>query len=286
MNKQQMDANIAQARVVLQRAEAVIITAGAGMGVDSGLPDFRGDDGLWNAYPALHGMRLKFQDIANPKWFIQHPELAWAFYGHRLHLYHKTEPHIGFDLLREYINRKNDNYFVITSNVDGGFQKAGFDPQKIREKHGAIRSLQCVYGCKGDVWLVDYSEIVVDEERFVATKMPTCPHCGKVARPNILMFDDFGWLSKVERRHQHKFGLWFARMKRNNERFVIIEIGAGTTVPSIRRLSETLATHSHADLIRINPREDGVPMGAISIRTGGRDGLNMLLGNQPKITIW
>ena len=64
------------------RGYGLLFTAGAGMGVDSGLPDFRGDKGFWKAYPALFGH--SFSDMANPSWFDSDPRLAWGFYGHRL----------------------------------------------------------------------------------------------------------------------------------------------------------------------------------------------------------
>ena len=77
---------IAQRQVVAE-ADALLITAGAGMGVDSGLPDFRGDKGFWKAYPPFERLGVSFVDMANPAWFARDPELAWGFYGHRLQLY-------------------------------------------------------------------------------------------------------------------------------------------------------------------------------------------------------
>ena len=65
----------------LQQADYVIITAGAGMGVDSGLPDFRGNEGFWRAYPPLKRLNIDFVSMANPMWFRENPKLAWAFYG-------------------------------------------------------------------------------------------------------------------------------------------------------------------------------------------------------------
>jgi len=62
------------------------VTAGAGMGVDSGLPDFRGDQGFWRAYPPYAKVGLSFADLANPRWFDEAPSLAWGFCGHRLNL--------------------------------------------------------------------------------------------------------------------------------------------------------------------------------------------------------
>jgi len=93
--------NIERAREVVKEADAILITAGAGMSVDSGLPDFRGREGFWRAYPIAKKLGLNFEDMANPMWFKTNPKLAWAFYGHRLKLYRETEPHEGYHLLKK-----------------------------------------------------------------------------------------------------------------------------------------------------------------------------------------
>ena len=103
----------------------MIVTAGAGMGVDSGLPDFRGAEGFWNAYPVYRKLGLNFEDLANPHWFESDPCLAWGFYGHRLALYRRTGPHAGFEILRRWADAKPQGAFVFTSNVDGQFQRCG-----------------------------------------------------------------------------------------------------------------------------------------------------------------
>ena len=81
---------LTQAAEVIEKAEALFISAGAGMGVDSGLPDFRGTEGFWKAYPPIARLGKSFTEMANPVWFHRNPKLAWAFYGHRLNLYRKT----------------------------------------------------------------------------------------------------------------------------------------------------------------------------------------------------
>ena len=83
----------------IHAADALLVTAGAGMGVDSGLPDFRGAKGFWRTYPAIAKLGLSFEEMANPVWFSENPHLAWAFYGHRLNLYRRTTPHPGFSQL-------------------------------------------------------------------------------------------------------------------------------------------------------------------------------------------
>src|SRR5262245_199088 len=71
-------------------ADALLVTAGAGMGVDSGLPDFRSAGGFWRTYPRLGQLGISFEQMAQPSWFRDDPAMAWAFYGHRQALYRRT----------------------------------------------------------------------------------------------------------------------------------------------------------------------------------------------------
>ncbi len=103
--------HVKQAARELDDADAVLITAGAGIGVDSGLPDFRGKEGFWKAYPPIARLGKSFVEMANPEWFFSNPQLAWAFYGHRLNLYRKTIPHRGFRQLLEIARRKAGRLF-------------------------------------------------------------------------------------------------------------------------------------------------------------------------------
>ena len=94
---------IEAAAAAIKNAEALIITAGAGMGVDSGLPDFRGDHGFWNAYPLYRRLGLSFVQAANPEHFERDPAFGWGFYGHRTNLYRETVPHEGFQIISKWI---------------------------------------------------------------------------------------------------------------------------------------------------------------------------------------
>jgi len=264
---------------IVNQADAVVILSGAGMGVDSGLPDFRGTKGLWKEYPELMKRGLNFEEMANPKWFREDAKLAWAFYGHRLHKYLDTKPHAGFDMLLELCKQKSDNYFIITSNVDNHFQKSGFDPLKIHEVHGSLVYYQCIFGCKRDIWSADYDSVQVDERNFVATSIPQCSHCGRVARPNVMMFDDYGWLCEREREQRKRFEHWQAQIWDAKKKVLIIEIGAGKVIATIRRISERLYLQDFeaSNFVRINPRDCDVPEGAFSIQSGGLDGVATLL---------
>ncbi|MGC9941634.1 MAG: Sir2 family NAD-dependent protein deacetylase [Verrucomicrobiota bacterium] len=275
------DANIEQAARVIRDAEALLVTAGAGMGVDSGLPDFRGTEGFWRAYPAIAKLGLRFEEMANPSWFERSPELAWAFYGHRLALYRKTKPHAGFQRLLDCGKQKRHGYFVFTSNVDGQFQKAGFAPERIAEVHGSLHHFQCCQPCHEHIWDAVQESILIDESKFLAlAPLPKCPHCRGIARPNVLMFGDYSWIGNRSEAQDIRLRDWLLSLtsgKRTIKRkLAIIEMGAGTTISSVRNLSERVADECDATLIRINPREPDVPEGQIKLSFGAKEGLRRI----------
>jgi NAD-dependent SIR2 family protein deacetylase len=274
-----------QAAQLIAHADALVIAAGAGIGVDSGLPDFRGNTGFWNAYPALAKAQINFTDIANPRAFTQQPALAWGFYGHRLDLYRKTVPHAGFGILKKWANTKKASW-VFTSNVDGQFQKAGFSSEQIHECHGSIHHLQCSEDCIGDVWSANafQPEVDVDQCRLLSLP-PTCPTCGLIARPNILMFGDWNWQHEREQEQRQREAQWLEKVIHNLWNVVVIELGAGTAIPSVRYFSEQTSQQYGARIIRINPREFqvpsksdvGIPMGSLEALMG----IDAALGDMP-----
>jgi NAD-dependent SIR2 family protein deacetylase len=269
--------SLSRAREWTAGADAVLITAGAGMGVDSGLPDFRGNDGFWNAYPPIRDRGISFYEMANPGWFFRDSRLAWGFYGHRLNLYRRTVPHRGFSLLLDYAKSRKNGYFVYTSNVDGHFQKAGFSPDRIEECHGSINWLQCSNRCGEVIWSADDAEPVVDETTFLAEEpLPTCPNCGEVARPNILMFGDPVWIEHRSSEQTGRFLKWLGECRERQAQVLVVEIGAGTAIPSVRYRSENMCLQEGARLIRINPREAEVPEGQIGLEMGGLAGLQAI----------
>ncbi len=258
---------IERAAEAIRSATALLVTAGAGMGVDSGLPDFRGDEGFWNAYPPMRRLGISFVEMANPSWFRRDPELAWGFYGHRLGLYRATVPHEGFRTLLEWGRACPEGLFVFTSNVDGQFQRAGFPEERIVECHGSIHHLQCAGGCGAAIWPAEGITVEVDEATFRARPpLPACPRCGGLARPNVLMFGDWQWIPHRTAAQEARFERWLESAA--GPGLVIVELGAGTAVPTVRMTSEQIAVRSGGTLIRINPREPHGPPGTISLPAG------------------
>lgn len=248
-----------QAARIIEQAEAVLVCAGAGIGVDSGLPDFRGDEGFWHAYPPYARLGMRFVDAANPGNFVEDPTLAWGFYGHRLEMYRRVQPHRGFGVLQRWGARTRYGVRVFTSNVDGHFQEAGFAAEHVAECHGTIHRLQCVEPCSDDTWPADEISVDIDSETMRAvSELPRCRNCGALARPNILMFGDWAWVSHESDAPMDALTTWRRRLR--DARLVVVELGAGTAVPTVRRHAE-LASAASGDLVRINPREPKVRHG-------------------------
>lgn len=119
---------VERAASFIRQSTAMLLGTGAGFGVDSGLPDFRGKEGFWKNYPPYRG-KFSFMQCANPGFLQQHPHLFWGFYGSRLNMYRQTTPHSGYSALREMGEELMEGrLFVVTSNVDGHFQKASYSP--------------------------------------------------------------------------------------------------------------------------------------------------------------
>jgi NAD-dependent SIR2 family protein deacetylase len=220
--------------------------------------------------------------MANPEWFERNPRLAWAFYGHRLNLYRAVKPHNGFKQLLEIAEKKSDGYFVFTSNVDGQFQKAGFSETLIEEAHGSIHHLQCTEPCCSKIWSAENTTISVDSEKFLADEpLPVCPKCGKTARPNILMFGDWSWISERSNDQGKKFQSWLKYLKKQKSKLAIVEIVAGTAVPTVRHKSSQICREINANLIRINPRDFDLPAGNhVAVTLGAAEGINKICENR------
>lgn len=259
-----------KAAEALRSAKAVLITAGAGMGVDSGLPDFRGAQGFWVAYPMYERLGINFIDAANPANFEGDPALGWGFYGHRTNLYRETEPHRGFRIVQDWTAEFGQDSFVVTSNVDGQFQKAGYREDQILEVHGSIHHLQCLTPCCNAIWDNDET-IPVDFANMRALHVPQCRYCNQPARPNILMFGDYSWLPDRTRGQEMRFDSFLAQHQ--HESIVVLEMGAGTAIPTIRYMSEQIGHRHDATVIRINPREAHIFGGHISLPCGALQGL-------------
>jgi NAD-dependent SIR2 family protein deacetylase len=220
------------------------------MSQDSGLPTFREHSGFWQLSSTDKQNKIKLVDLATPSAFVANAKMAWGFYGQRYNLYKNTPPHNGYEMLLKWTQSLNLKYRVITTNVDGHFQRAGFNPHWVIEKHGSINHLQCMHSpnCDSGIWKNLHSNFDIDDTTLsLKSSAPQCPDCGMLARPNIYMFDDYEWdCSRLteKNRYLNKF-----IKSISPQETVVLEIGAGNAIPTIRQLSKKIKGHH----IRINP---------------------------------
>ncbi|MBI4697147.1 MAG: NAD-dependent deacetylase [Gammaproteobacteria bacterium] len=235
-----------KAAELIANSEALVIAAGAGMIADSERPGFLTPQEIWKAYSERQSSRLQFSDIAGPAAFARDPYLAWGVYGQCLNLYREAQPHVEFALLRMVGARAKHGTFVYTSNVDGAFQKAGFAGNRVVECHGSIHCFQCTSNCIDGIWSADKFFPVVDVQQCrLISKVPLCPRCGAVARPNILMLNDWEWRSILPEMQEERLYDWVNEI----ERPTVIEIGADDAIPTVRNFAESL----DGPIIRISP---------------------------------
>jgi NAD-dependent SIR2 family protein deacetylase len=264
-------ARIKRAAQAIKSADALLIGAGAGMSVDSGLPDFRGTTGFWKAYPPFRGKT--YAEIASPNLMENDPHQAWGFYAHCMKLYRETTPHAGFQTIKRWTKQISGNYFVFTSNVDGHFAREGFEPERILEIHGSNHFMQCSRGlqCSPQIWSADEVNVEVDEETFRAVgELPRCKNCDAISRPNLLMFGDKAWIPLRTAQQENFYTDWSQSVK--NKNVVAIEFGAGTAVPTVRYECQKRSR----TLIRVNPRDYIGPAEAISIPLRALETINAI----------
>lgn len=261
---------IEKAAQKIAEAKAIMVTAGAGMGVDSGLHIYRTQSDFLDAHPVARELNLSLPDLSNVNLFETNPHLAWGFYGQRWQMYRKARPHAGYQILWEFCIGKRYQYFVFTSNVDGHFLASGFDPNRVVEAHGTIACMQCLDTSKSkEVWKVpSKTKIKVNKQTMLAQDpLPMGPPGSEhptLARPALRFFNDKNWIDDPFKRKEEDMEAFLTKIKSKQKPFVVIEIGAGDRDPRIkvRSLGEALAKENDlCTLIRINTNSEdvGVP---------------------------
>ena len=159
--------SLESASALLRQAKRIAVLTGAGISAESGVPTFRGADGLWNQYRA--------EDLATPRAFARDPELVWQWYDWRRNVIAQVKPNAGHLALAE-IEKRTAQFTLVTQNVDGLHQQAG--SHSVVELHGSIWTLRCV-AC-GKEW----------SDRKVPLVIPPHCECGGMARPGVVWFGE------------------------------------------------------------------------------------------------
>eukprot|EP00930_Biecheleria_cincta_P043604 TRINITY_DN29928_c0_g1_i1.p1 TRINITY_DN29928_c0_g1~~TRINITY_DN29928_c0_g1_i1.p1 ORF type:complete len:434 (-),score=69.14 TRINITY_DN29928_c0_g1_i1:46-1347(-) len=241
-NEASLDDAIQRAVRYLQDADALVVCSGAGMGADSGLPTFRGTAA--SPWSILDSLNLDYTRICNPKWFKEDPAVAWKFWHHCQESYLKSEPHDGYRILRNWAERMKCGAFCYTTNIDGHWERAKWPVDSIWEYHGSVHRMQCSGPCNTDVW----------HAKSADGSLPQCQACKSVARPHVVMFYDQCFIKDgVHETQRENYSRFVDKIREKKPSLVVVEVGAGEDVPTVRKETQWLAKDLGARWIRINP---------------------------------
>ena len=156
----------------LRSARTVAAMTGAGISAESGVPTFRGADGLWRQYSAT--------DLATPEAFARNPRLVWEWYRWRQGIIGKAQPNAGHLALAR-LEARMPGFTLITQNVDGLHRRAG--SSRVAELHGNIWRVRCAQACR---FIEETDGRLPDRD---ASELPICP-CGALLRPDVVWFGE------------------------------------------------------------------------------------------------
>jgi len=170
-------------QLVHDRQPCVVLT-GAGVSTESGIPDFRSPTGIWAQYDPM--------EYATIDAFLADPVKVWDFYGKRLDMLRDAQPNDGHRALAE-LEERGWVRAVITQNIDRLHERAG--SRAVVEVHGSIRTSSCL-ACRE---VVPFEEVV---RLLDAAPAPPCPRCGRILKPDVVMFGELLPAGAMERAFQ------------------------------------------------------------------------------------
>lgn len=203
----------------IRKAERIVFVTGAGISQESGIPTFRGKDGLWRKYDS---MKLATIDA-----FYENPKLVWEWYEDRRRSITAAKPNEGHVAIANLENFKAVH--VLTQNIDGLHQRAG--STHVHELHGSIITTKCT---------------VCDFKDALTTSFPVLPpicKCGNILRPDVVWFGEP--LPQT---------VWHAAIKQASSCDVMVVVGTSLAV-SPANLLPAYAKQNGATMIEINPEE-------------------------------
>jgi NAD-dependent deacetylase len=171
---------IQKASSILKNVKSLFVLTGAGISAESGIPTFRGTDGLWKNYSAT--------DLATPEAFERNPELVWEWYRWRQGIISKAKPNPAHFAITKLEIRVND-FLLLTQNVDNLHQRAG--SKNVLELHGNIFRARCL-SCGETISMkpsINKENGNTNLSKSTETQLPKCS-CGGLLRPDVVWFGE------------------------------------------------------------------------------------------------
>jgi NAD-dependent SIR2 family protein deacetylase len=238
----------------IEKSEALIIGAGAGLSAAAGLACDNAK--TFNAlFPGYHD-RYGLKTINEADFYrFPAPEEQYAYWFRYISAIRYNHPP-GKPYLDLYRITKDKNHVILTTNTDGQFFKSGFDTEKICFPQGDLSFFQCSKPCNDELYPNEQtvkeilSHIRDTDFSIPAAAIPRCPHCGNPLIPNVRRNKNFvekPWLEKYEMLND------FLDANRG-KKMLFLELGVGFTTPGIIRheFEFLFMTRKYAEMIRIN----------------------------------
>lgn len=236
---------IRKMKKALEEAEAVVIGAGAGLSTSAGFA-YTGE--RFQAYFSDFEEKYGFHDMYSGGFYpYKTLEEYWAYWSRYIYLNRYMDPPRSvYEELLELV--KDKDYFVLTTNVDHCFQKAGFEKERLFYTQGDYGLFQCSEPCCQETW--DNEEIIgemirrQEHMKIPSDLVPYCPHCGKPLTMNLRADDTFvqdeGWYQASQR---------YSRFlnEHQNKKILFLELGVGYNTPTIVKYSFWRMTHDWPD---------------------------------------
>jgi NAD-dependent deacetylase len=164
----------------------VVVLTGAGISAESGIPTFRGEEGIW----VVGSRNYMPQEMATRAMFERSPEEVWRWYLYRFGVCKDAQPNAGHAALVALEAALAERFTLVTQNIDGLHRRAG--SRRVFPIHGDAAWVRCAAGCAG---LLDLPEVRIDGKDTPLTEAQraklTCPRCGGWLRPHVLWFDEY-----------------------------------------------------------------------------------------------
>lgn len=206
----------------------VLVLTGAGISAESGVPTFRGMNGLWEGH--------RVEEVASPEGFEADPALVWRFYSLRRDGAAKVAPNAGHVALAELEAGLGDRFLLVTQNVDGLHARAG--SRRVLAIHGELFKSRC-----------ERCAVPFDDAKTYFDALPTCAQCGGAVRPHIVWFGE--QLDPAHLREVERF------MTRAGPKLVFLAVGtSGLVYPAAGLVERAKAVGGRAWLIDAAPSDE------------------------------
>jgi len=189
--------------------------------------------------------------------------VKWGYQAEHINnMRYKYPPHHAYNTLLKLC--KGKDYFVLTSNVDGCFERSGFDKDRIYTPQGDWKFLQCLEPCSREV----FDSLPIIEKLLPSIKnceitdpsqIPHCPKCGGTLFGNVRGGD--WYIHDPYTPAQNRLLAWVTHLQAQGKRLTVLEIGAGWNTPIVTRwpMEAIVRDTPHATLVRVNPAHPGCP---------------------------